>query len=292
MLELKVDRLTKQFKNKTAVDRLSVCLTEGIYGLLGANGAGKTTLMRLLCDIQKPTSGEILCNDKPISDMGAAYRRLLGYLPQHFGYYPDFTAYKFMMYIASLKGLSASHAHIKTLELLDFIGLLDEKDRKIKTYSGGMKQRLGIAQAMLNDPKILIVDEPTAGLDPKERMRFRNLISSFSKDKIIILSTHIVSDIEYIADEILLMKKGTLLHKGKAEDITRQIDGCVWECEVEKKTADHLNSTFAVSSLKSKEDKVLLRIVSKEKPLENAINVQPSLEDLYLFYFNEGVDIV
>ena len=189
-MELKTIGLTKKFGSKTAVDNLNITLTNGVYGLLGANGAGKTTLMRLLCNIQNPTSGKILLNGKNIVGLGERYRNLLGYLPQHFGYYPDFSAFDFLLYVSALKGLDEKAARKKSKELLEAVDLSRESKHKIKTFSGGMKQRLGIAQAMLNDPHILILDEPTAGLDPKERVRFRNLISAFSKDRIVILSTH------------------------------------------------------------------------------------------------------
>ena len=287
-MELTIDRLTKQYGSTLAVDGFSISLKPGIYGLLGANGAGKTTLMRLICDVQKSTSGDITYNGVKINDMGEEYRSLLGYLPQDFGYYPEFTAYKFLLYISSLKGLSPSMARLKSLELLDTVGLSEQKNKKIKTFSGGMKQRLGIAQAMLNDPSILILDEPTAGLDPKERVRFRNLISSFSKDKIVILSTHIVSDIEYIADEILVMKKGCLIQKGTPETIIKSVEGYVWECEVDKNTADELNMKFSISNLKNFDNNVVLRIVAAQKPHSNACKVAPNMEDVYLYYFNEG----
>ena len=228
-MELRVEKLTKQYGSKIAVDQIDLCLTRGVYGLLGANGAGKTTLMRLLCDIQTPTAGEVLYDNQEIQQMGEKYRNLLGYLPQDFGYYPEFSAYKFMLYISAVKGLSRGYARQRSLELLDTVGLLEVKDKKIKTFSGGMKQRLGIAQAMLNNPRILILDEPTAGLDPKERVRFRNLISSFAANKIVLLSTHIVSDVEYIASQILVMKNGRLIHSGKPEEIIRTIQGRVWE---------------------------------------------------------------
>ena len=206
-MELTIDRLTKQYKNKIAVDRFESKLNEGIYGLLGANGAGKTTLMRMICDIQKPTSGQIKYNGKNIQKLGEDYRALIGYLPQDFGYYPDFTAYDFLMYISALKGISKQKAEMRVNELLQIVNLEKERKQKIKTFSGGMKQRLGIAQAMLNNPKILILDEPTTGLDPKERVKFRNLISGFSKDKIVILSTHIVSEIEFIAEKIIVINE-------------------------------------------------------------------------------------
>ena len=198
-MELKTVGLPKKFGSKIAVDDLNITLANGVYGLLGANGAGKTTLMRLLCNIQNPTSGKILLNGKNAVWLGERYRSLLGYLPQHFGYYPDFSAFDFLLYVSALKGLDEKAARKKSKELLEAVDLSKESKHKIKTFSGGMKQRLGIAQAMLNDPRILILDEPTAGLDPKERARFRNLISAFSKDRIVILSTHIVSDVEFIA---------------------------------------------------------------------------------------------
>lgn len=285
-MELITRELTKCYGDKAAVDHLNLKLSNGVYGLLGANGAGKTTLMRLLCALQRPSSGEISLDGKNIADIGEGYRDLLGYLPQHFGYYPDFTAYDFLLYIAALKGLSTAEAKKKSLELLIEVGLHDESRNKIKTFSGGMKQRLGVAQAMLNDPHILILDEPTAGLDPKERVRFRNLISAFSKDRIVILSTHIVSDVEYIAEKIIMMKSGKVLHFGKPSEITAEIDGYVWECVVPTAEANSFAATHNVSNLRNLENsKTALRIISESAPMKNAVKVEPNLEDLYLFYF-------
>lgn len=237
-MELKTVELTKQYGSKTAVDHLNVTLTNGVYGLLGANGAGKTTLMRLICGIQTPTFGKITLNGRNINRLGEKYLDLLGYLPQHFEYYPDFTAWDFLMYVAALKGLSERQAKRRAGDLLEAVGLTKEYKHKIRTFSGGMKQRLGIAQAMLNHPRILILDEPTAGLDPKERVRFRNLISAFSKDRIVILSTHIVSDVEFIAEEIVMMRSGKILHFGKTQEITSEIEGYVWECTVPTNLAE------------------------------------------------------
>ena len=200
-MELSLDRLTKHYGSKIAVDHVSADLKPGVYGLLGANGAGKTTLMRMLCAILESTSGEVLFDGEEVTAMGAAYRDLLGYLPQDFGYYPNYTAEEFLRYIAALKGLPREKARKKTRALLEMTGLSHAARKKLKTFSGGMKQRVGIAQALLNDPKILILDEPTAGLDPKERVRFRNLIADYAENRIVILSTHIVSDIEAIADK-------------------------------------------------------------------------------------------
>ena len=211
-MKLSVDRLSKQYKNKIAVDRVSFTLSEGVTGLLGANGAGKTTLMRMMTGILVPTSGEITADG--IAVQTEEYRSLLGYLPQDFGYYPEFTAKEFIQYIAALKGLEKRHAKRKTDELLEVVGLSDVANKKIKTFSGGMKQRVGIAQAIINDPKILILDEPTAGLDPKERVRFRNLIAEIGKNTIVLFSTHIVSDIDSIAKSLLMMRDGQIIYEG------------------------------------------------------------------------------
>lgn len=212
-MNLSVDRLSKQYKNKIAVDRISFNLTDGVTGLLGANGAGKTTLMRMMSGILNPTSGSVTADGIPVQT--EEYRALLGYLPQDFGYYPEFTAREFVQYIAALKGIEKKKAKNKTEELLETVGLSDVANKKIKTFSGGMKQRVGIAQALVNDPKILILDEPTAGLDPKERVRFRNLIAEIGKTSIVLFSTHIVSDIEHIAGNLLMIRDGQLIYEGK-----------------------------------------------------------------------------
>lgn len=216
-MELCIDRLTKQYENKIAVDRVSLQLTNGVYGLLGANGAGKTTFMSMLCGILKPTSGTVTFDGMDVSS--EEYRAELGYLPQDFGYYPDFNGMDFLLYMASLKGLTKTEAKRKSKKLLELVSLSDVAKKKIATYSGGMKQRLGIAQALLNDPKIIILDEPTAGLDPKERVRFRNLIKELGTESIVLLSTHIVSDIEHIADTVLMMKAGQIVFNGSADEI-------------------------------------------------------------------------
>lgn len=211
-MELIIDRLTKQYKNQIAVDRVSLKLCTGVYGLLGANGAGKTTFMRMLCGVLKPTSGTITFDNFDVTT--EEYRSELGYLPQDFGYYPEFTGMDFLLYMAALKGLDKSYAKRKASKLLKAVSLQDKASKKIKSYSGGMKQRLGIAQALLNDPKIIILDEPTTGLDPKERVKFRDLIAELGKESIVILSTHIISDIEHIADTVLMMKKGQIIYQG------------------------------------------------------------------------------
>ncbi len=221
-MELVLDRVTKQYRNTIAVDRASVTFKPGVIGLLGANGAGKTTLMRMICGILRPTGGTISFDGLDASE--EMYRDALGYLPQDFGYYPNFTGRDFLMYMAALKGIDKPTAELKCGRLLKTVNLEEAADSKIKTYSGGMKQRLGIAQAVLNDPKILILDEPTAGLDPKERVRFRNLIAELGRDAIVILSTHIVSDVEHIADRILIMKNGCFIFDGTAEDVGEDLE--------------------------------------------------------------------
>lgn len=221
-MELIIDRLTKQYQNKIAVDRFSLRLHTGVYGLLGANGAGKTTLMRMLCGILKPTSGTITFDKFDVST--EEYRSELGYLPQDFGYYPEFTGMDFLLYMAALKGLDKTYAKRKAAQLLEMVSLQDKANKKIKTYSGGMKQRLGIAQALLNDPKILVLDEPTAGLDPKERVKFRDLIAELGKDSIVLLSTHIISDIEHIADVVLMLKDGQLIYQGRKDSALEDLE--------------------------------------------------------------------
>ena len=288
-MELRLDRLTKQFGSAIAVDRLSVTLTPGVYGLLGANGAGKTTLMRMICDVLKPTSGSVVWNGAPIERLGERYRSVLGYLPQDFGYYPDFSALDFMLYLSALKGLDSKAAKRRSMELLDLVGLKNVAKRKVKTFSGGMKQRLGIAQAVINDPQVLVLDEPTAGLDPKERVRFRNLISALAQDKVVILSTHIVSDVEYIADEILIMRAGQIVASGTIEEILAQVSGVVWECVVTPREADVMSARMAVGNVRyDHAGMAIVRIVSDTAPHSSARLVEPTLEDVYLYIFQEG----
>ena len=286
-MELEFKNVTKQYGEVRAVNKVNCIMDKGVYGLLGVNGSGKTTLMRMLCTITQPTSGQILWNGEEIWKLGTAYRNILGYLPQEFGYYPDLTVLDYMMYIASIKGLKVAYAKNKVKQLLKQVGMEKFGKRKMKNLSGGMVRRVGIAQTMLNDPKILVLDEPTAGLDPNERIRFRNLISELSEDRLVLLSTHIVSDIEYIASDIMLMKDGALFYTGTADRLLRSMEENVWECYVSKNMVEQYTKKYPVGNIKTTIDGAELRIVSKEKPTEDAIPLEKNLEDAFLLYFGE-----
>lgn len=286
-MELELNNLTKTFGNFTAVDHINLVMNNGVYGLLGVNGAGKTTLMRMLCTLLKPTSGSISCDGKNIFKMDGDYRKLLGYLPQDFGFYPEFTVQDYLLYIATIKGLRPAIAKRKVKELITQVGLTKATNKKMKKLSGGMKRRAGIAQAMLNNPKILILDEPTAGLDPNERVRFRNLISELSEERLVLLSTHIVSDIEYIANEIWLMKDGKFVHKGTTDEIINSMPETVWKCMVEKNMVSDFIKKYKISNIKSEPYGAVLRIISKERPMIDAKQEEATLEDVFLYYFGE-----
>ena len=223
-MELYIKHITKQFKNFTAVNDISLRITPGIWGLLGANGAGKTTLMRIIAGIMKPDQGEILYDGIPISELKESYRDVFGYLPQEFGFYPEFTVRNYLEYVSVLKGLTKEDSRRKIDELLEQLTLSDVRNKKISRLSGGMKRRVGIAQALLNEPEVLILDEPTSGLDPGERVRFRNLLSEFANGRIVLISTHIVSDVEYIATQNAIMKNGELLARGTTEELVKLVD--------------------------------------------------------------------
>ena len=286
-MKLEIENLTKRFQDVTAVDGVSCTLTMGVYGLLGVNGAGKTTLMRMLCTLLKPTGGRILWAGKDIFELDGAYRRVLGYLPQDFGFYPDFTVRDYLRYISSIKGLRPAAARQRTALLLKQVGLEKAENKKMKKLSGGMKRRVGIAQAMLNDPRILILDEPTAGLDPNERIRFRNLISELAQDRLVLLSTHIVSDIEYIANQILLMKDGKICIAGTTEELTAGMPEQVWRVSVPRNEAASYTKRYKVSNIKTLHGEAQLRILSVERPTDNAVLEEAVLEDVFLHYFGE-----
>ena len=286
-MELTITNLTKEFSGTRAVDSVNETLTRGVYGLLGVNGAGKTTLMRMLTTLLQPSSGSITWDGEDIFAMEGRFRSILGYLPQEFGFYPNFTVEDYLQYIASIKGLRPAVAKQRVRELLHQVGLSKARNKKMKNLSGGMKRRAGIAQAMLNDPKLLVLDEPTAGLDPNERIRFRNLISELAEDRIVLLSTHIVSDVEYIAGKIFLMKDGRIAVSGTAPELTAAMPERVWVCQVPKARIDAYLKALKVSNVKTTPEGAELRIVSAEQPTDDAVQVVPTLEDVFLCYFGQ-----
>lgn len=288
-MEIKIVDLTKKFDDFTAVNHINLTMTNGVYGLLGVNGAGKTTLMRMICTLLEPSKGMIMCDGQNINKMGSDYRKILGYLPQEFGFYPEFSVKDYLMYIAALKGIRPAVAKKRVKMLISKVGLQKVSNRKMKKLSGGMKRRAGIAQAMLNDPQILILDEPTAGLDPNERIRFRNLISELAEERLVLLSTHIVSDIEYIANEILLMKDGQIVHQGTAQQLIDSMPQQVWKCHVLKNEVNDFMKKYMISNIKTESQGVELRVIAKEKPVADAAIETTNLEDIFLYYFGNKV---
>ncbi|MHC5249221.1 ATP-binding cassette domain-containing protein [Enterococcus sp. LJL90] len=286
-MELLLVDISKNYDDQPVLKDITMRLSPGIYGFLGENGAGKTTLLQILTGLTKPSQGEVLYNSKNILENLAAFHSELGFLPQDFNYYPEFTGLKFMLYLAALKGLNKKVAKKRCLELLKWVGLSSMQNKKIKKYSGGMKQRLGIAQALINDPKVLVLDEPTVGLDPKERVKFRKLLSSFSQEKIVLLSTHIVSDIEYIADEIFILKAGQIANSGTAAELVASVDNFVWEVVVTPAELKNFIAKYPISNQKNEDGTIILRVLTTKAPATNAKPVQPTLEDLYLYYFRE-----
>ena len=288
---LNIDKVSKYYAKKAAINSFSASLQPGVYGLLGPNGAGKTTLVRMLCGLTKPDNGNIFYNRKSIHKLDEQYRKILGYLPQNFGYYPSFTVQRYMEYIASLKGLNSNFSKQKIKRILESVGLSELQKAKISSLSGGMRQRLGIAQAILNEPDVLILDEPTVGLDPSERVKFRSLISTISQGKITILSTHIVSDVSYIADEILLVQHGQLQYRGDVQQLTAGVEGKVWEVLIEGQQINAISRNLIISNIHHTPQGAILRVVSDYQPFPQATPVSPTLEDAYLFYTGEqGVD--
>ena len=283
-MKLTITDLTKKFGHKTAVNHVDLELTPGIIGLLGPNGAGKTTMIRLLCDLTQPDSGAVLLDGENIRSMGEDYRDLLGYLPQKVGYYPWFTAEKYLMYIAALKGLSTEEAAAKAKNLLEQVGLYDDRKKRLNAFSGGMLQRVGIAQALLNDPKILILDEPTAGLDPQEQIRFRTMIAGLARDRLVILSTHIVSDVEHIATQVVMLRSGKVVAHDTIEHIRNTLTGKVCTLTVSAEEADQYRQTHLVANMQPVGEEIMLRLVCPNGFPDGAVPVEPDLEDAFLAY--------
>ncbi len=287
-MELTIDHLSKEYKDKRAVDDVSLALTSGIWGLLGANGAGKTTLIRMIAGILAPSAGQIRYDGVDIAHLGAAYRDLFGYLPQEFGFYPEFTVIDYLNYMAALKGLPVKTSKRKIDELLESLALTDVRKKRIVKLSGGMKRRGGVAQALLNEPKVLILDEPTSGLDPAERVRFRNLIAQFAQDRIVLISTHIVSDVEYIAAQNALMRGGQLVAVGQTQQLVQQMAGKVWQCVISDEELSRWKQTQRIANLQHEKDhQVVVRYLAQQPINDHSEAVQPRLEDLYLWLFDE-----
>ena len=292
MPTLEIKNISKTYKKGTvkALDDFSVTLTSGVYGLLGPNGAGKSTLMNIITDNLNSDSGEVLYDGEDIKKLGKDYRTVLGYMPQQQGLYDDFTLNRFLWYMAALKGLKKKEAKAKITSLLETVNLKDSAHKKLGSFSGGMKQRALIAQALLNDPKILILDEPTAGLDPKERIRIRNFISEIAENKIVLISTHVVSDIEFIAKEIILLKSGQLVSHDTCNNLIKEIENKVFEVEINKEELKSFQNNYRVSNLFHNDDKIIVRTVTDNLPENYKVQpVKPTLEDLYLYIFEQGL---
>ena len=283
-----VNNVSKNYGKFLVLKDINLEFTNGVYGLLAPNGAGKTTLIKMLVTLLFPNEGEILYNGTDIFKMGDEYRDILGYLPQEFGYYKNYSPREFLLYLSALKGIDRRQSKEKIDELLKLVGLENVADKKMKKFSGGMVQRVGIAQAMLNDPKILILDEPTAGLDPKERVRFRNLLAELSRERIVILSTHIVSDIESIANEIIMIKDKEVLYKDTLKNICKILDGMVYETKVDFDEVSDFRGQYFSLSEKQEDDKMKIRFISQEKLDDSWQALNPSIEDVFLYvYKNE-----
>lgn len=284
-MKLSFENISKLYGDTVALQQIDLTLGSGVYGLLGPNGAGKTTLMRIMTDLLAPSTGRVLLDGQDIAVMGAAFRKKLGYLPQDFGVYPNFTAEQFLLYIARLKGLSKFEAKRQTDDLLHMVGLEDKKQKKLKGFSGGQRQRVGIAQALLGDPEILVLDEPTAGLDPEERIRFRGIISDISQQKLVLLSTHIVSDLEAVANEIILLRKGVVLEMQKPASLLEHLNGQVWLVTVPATDETALTKQYVCSNVMHTDGKSVIRLLSESAPRPDAVPTAPNMEDLYLYYF-------
>lgn len=285
---LTLNNVSKRFGKFTAVEDISLDMDNGLYALLAPNGAGKTTIIKMITTLLNPTEGEILYDGVNIKTMGAGYRELLGYLPQDFGYYKNNTPKQYLSYLAALKGVPKKETEEKIDYLLELVGLAENADKKMKKFSGGMIQRVGIAQAMLNDPKILILDEPTAGLDPKERVRFRNIISVLSKDRIVILSTHIMSDIESIANQVILIRDKHIYKMDSVANICNELSGKVFEMQVSDKEYEKMEEKYIILSARQEKGFMTIRVFDEadDGTDSNKISVSPNLEDVFLVNYN------
>lgn len=282
-MKIRVNSVSHKYKDKLALDDIDIEFGKGIWGLLGPNGAGKTTLMQILVGIQKPTSGSIRLNGREIEELGGKYRQILGYLPQKFGYYEDLTVANYLRYVGGLKGINRAKVDSKIDELLKVLNIYEERDKKIRKLSGGMKQRVGIVQTMLNDPKILVLDEPTAGLDIEERRRFREYIVQESINKIIIISTHIVSDIEFISNHIAIINGGRIIDSGNTEELKRKMEGSVWEAIIPIDQLESTKANFLMTNYHNVTDcEISIRYVSGKMAIKNSQQVDPELSDYYL----------
>ncbi|WP_068457379.1 ABC transporter ATP-binding protein [Aedoeadaptatus pacaensis] len=284
---LKIESVSKKFGKKEALSDVDLELEAGIYGLLGDNGAGKSTLMRLLVGVDTPTSGRILYEGEEISQLKEKYRGLLGYMPQEFAVFPGFTAGEFLTYMGALKGLSKRELKEKIPRVLAFVNLEDVKDKKVSTFSGGMKRRVGIAQALLNDPKILILDEPTAGLDPGERIRFSNILSNMSKDKIILFSTHIISDIEAITKSIIILNDGKIRAKTTSDKLIEKMEGRVFESRIPFSELAAYEKKVQIIRMRYEGERLKIRYTGDA--FEGARPVRANLEDYYILHRNEVI---
>ena len=288
MNKLEIVNLNKSYKYKNANENINLVLESGVYGLLGPNGAGKTTLMKQVATLKQPTSGKILYNGKDINTLDENYRAIVGYLPQDFDAYKNFSAKDFLLYIGALKGMDKRTAKEKADKLLKLVGLYDVRNKAISKFSGGMKRRVGIAQALLNDPKILILDEPTAGLDPQERARFRNLLSQIGKETIVILSTHIISDIESVAKETIMIKDGKVLLQGTHKEILDDMNGKVYSIKVKNESEVYaIQNKYKIVSIQRGVEDIELRVISENSITDaDAKSIDPRFEDVYMFYFD------
>lgn len=285
-MELTIDHVSKRFHDKIAVDNLSLTLTPGVWGLLGANGAGKTTLMRMIAGIMQPTQGEIRCDGIPIAQLGESYRDCFGYLPQEFGFYPSFTVSDYLNYMAALKGLPKREARQRIDTLLERLTLNEVRRKRIAKLSGGMKRRVGIAQALLNEPEVLILDEPTSGLDPSERVRFRNLLAEFAQERIVLISTHIVADVEVIAGQNAIMKDGRLIATGPTDQLVQEVKGKVWTATIDAAMLPYWEQQLTIAGLRNEPNgRIALRYLAETPTLADSEPAMPRLEDLFLWLF-------